>query len=920
MNQLSNYKLNSDYRRVLRYEGVFTDRERRQYTLHILHDGTAPLEQVRLGSKPIVISRESERLDGLIQSRATVILLSHSDGLFRHLHTMPEGSVKLVVWRDGTLYWLGTLDPESYEEDYSRKDNYLVELTFSDFGCAKRLRHRYQGVNRLYDWVKKFIEASIFHSRFALGAGTLPFNLYHDISLNSDLVAYGESSFGSLEEEGGEELSLGSMRQLEQFMMLSCASSLAFYKGEDESLTIFDSLDGLLRSIGFRLEQREGKFVIYDVDWLVRQEAKPLRVRGNDARFVADESYNAINIEVDARTDVAKKLYRPDKVYGEKRKLVYPSTYDPDDDAYSLEVERIYYAPGAYNVRTIPGTFGENEEFIALCLAPTTKKIAQIYSDRYGLYHFTYRGNNSAMFAGERNYGNKATPDTTYNTSFPRRNDDYDRQGNGWEATFTLPHSVKPITHMYEIVSRPAFLGIGRWADVGGEDHIYGMFSPFAPASTRPVVARLELPIKNTKGLGIRIDAKLFVSFLPSIYQPILKQFAIGTLVDMGGQRMETMDSNQENIQNALALDMLVGHEVDAMYMALRVRAGDYILDMGRIPYIETYKNYTIYYKPRGYRYVYKWLRYGDDTKDCYIYVPFGAGDGEYNYGSWTEIDHLVNGLALNGDGKMRASKRVEGNNSVKSSFGNIPEGVGSVQVEFLAHIVFGSDILDAWMRTERRVLSTIEERVGAFYRDEAVRKMYKSVHALIDGLFIPSYVLLKDLSISLCDTTGAKLEDDRIKKTAIINDRAYEALDVEPLLSSDSELPANSPALLIDHGGNRINDIRRVDWSKPQHEHARLFWEYDTTQLCSNTSELLAMRAFSHYGTRRHRIEGRFQSIDTLSLVEYAGQRYMILNEEADLRVCASEYVLAEISPSSYKPSLKMGSIEDGGQTFVLN
>ena len=45
-----------------------------------------------------------------------------------------------------------------------------------------------------------------------------------------------------------------------------------------------------------------------------------------------------------------------------------------------------------------------------------------------------------------------------------------------------------------------------------------------------------------------------------------------------------------------------------------------------------------------------------------------------------------------------------------------------------------------------------------------------------------------------------------------------------------------------------------------------------------------------------------------------------MILNEEADLRVCASEYVLAEISPSNYKPVVKMGATEDGGQTFVLN
>lgn len=925
MNKLSNYKLRSEYQRVLRYEAEFTDRQHRRYVLHILHEGKEPTVQVRLGAKPIVISRESERLGGLIQSRAVVTLLSHQDGLFRHLHTMPEGAVKLVVWQDGELYWIGTLDPESYEEGYNRRSNYLVDLTFSDFGCAKRLSHRYNGFKSLDEWIRAFVSASVFHSIFSLGAEALPIYLTNDLINKTSLLAMTSMFVGpnwnDLEDEFG---SSDPIEDLEYIVRGAFASSRAFYKDERESLSIYDSLDGLLRSLGLRLEQRAGKFIIYDIGWLLHQEAKPLVVRGNDATFVADESYNALNVEVDARQDAAKSSYNPDKVVGERRKLVYPRTDLPDDDAYALEAVGIPHALGAYNVRTIPGALGEKEEFIALCIAPTTKKIAQVYASIYGRYYDSFRGNRSATFADERNYGNKLAPDTGDNTTIPVRNNDYDRQGNGWEATFTLPSSISPTGYISSIVKRPAFLGIGRWANIGSEDHVYGLFSPFAPASTRAVIARLELPVTNAKGLGIRIDAKLFVSFQPSIYQTLSKEFAIGTLVKMDGRTLEAMDSNQDNAQKLLVEDKLPLHDVDAMYIALRVRAGDYILDMERISYIETYRGDTIYYKPRGYRYVYKWKRYSNETKDCHIYVPFGAGDGEYRFGSWTEIDHLVEGLIPDENGKMRAKKRIE-TNVAKCSFSNIPDDAGNVQVEFLSQVIFGSDILDAWMRASRQTSTPIslDERVRRFYDDEAVRRMPLCVPALISGIFIPSYVLLKDLSISTVEASGnSQLEDDKLKKTAILNEHSYEVLDLEPLLSCDPEMPAGSPVLIIDRMGHRINDIRRIDWHKPRHEYANpdVPYDYEAIPLCQNTTELLAIEAFSHYGMRKHNIEGRFQSVDTLALLEYAGHRYMVLNEEVDLRACASEYTLAEISPSNYKPATKLGMTEDGeGGHFVI-
>lgn len=316
-------------------------------------------------------------------------------------------------------------------------------------------------------------------------------------------------------------------------------------------------------------------------------------------------------------------------------------------------------------------------------------------------------------------------------------------------------------------------------------------------------------------------------------------------------------------------------------------------------------------------KYHYTWERYSDANKDSVVYLPFGTGES-YNFHSWVSIsDRPFVGMEYTFE-KAVPMFDDSADDEGLTIINYLPSDAEQVSVELLGEVVFGSNLLSFKKGFSYWAKETLTEK--ELFDILVPPSFSASFLALVKGVFVPSYVLLKDISLTLADTKTAKLDDDRLKKTAIINERAYEAMDIEPLLTTDHDMPTSSPALVVDRAGRRIIDIRKVNYSSPTHEHASHWDDYNEIPIGRNSSELIAAQAFAHYGTRRHQIEGRFQSVDTLGLVEYAGHHYMVLNEEADLRACASEYTLAELSPSHYKPAVRLGTTEDGGQIFVLN
>ena len=125
------------------YKGEFASREGRLWRVEILRDGaTGEPGELRLrGSEPLVIEWEDkDKEETICSSSATLGLLSPGDRTYTGLYTTKACSTRLDVYRDGALYWSGTLDTETYEEPYTYRQDYEVELTFSDFGELERLK------------------------------------------------------------------------------------------------------------------------------------------------------------------------------------------------------------------------------------------------------------------------------------------------------------------------------------------------------------------------------------------------------------------------------------------------------------------------------------------------------------------------------------------------------------------------------------------------------------------------------------------------------------------------------------------------------------------------------------------------------------------------------------------------------------
>ena len=92
-----------------------------------------------VGESVVIEWGEVSKEEPLCPSTATIRVISPDDGTYQNLYTIKAGSVGAHIYRDGQLYWAGTLDAEFYEEPYETRDNYVVSLTFSDFGVLDRI-------------------------------------------------------------------------------------------------------------------------------------------------------------------------------------------------------------------------------------------------------------------------------------------------------------------------------------------------------------------------------------------------------------------------------------------------------------------------------------------------------------------------------------------------------------------------------------------------------------------------------------------------------------------------------------------------------------------------------------------------------------------------------------------------------------
>lgn len=250
--------------KYLRYYTEFLSLDGHAIRAEILQESEAPFTPVELeigsGDSPLVIEwAETGKIEPIQGSTATLVLNSSSDRQLLHLAgVIKAGDVRLDVFRDGALWWSGTLDSEGYEESYTSASDYDVSLTFSDFGVLNRL-----------PWGR---------------TGRELFSVILDECLARTGIRYvRRRQYISTTHGDGTAL---------DFTALTLDND-NFYDEDGEAMTCFDVLSGLLQPFGLRIIQRSGQIYIYDLNAAYNNiPASDVVWMGSDAMISFDAVYN----------------------------------------------------------------------------------------------------------------------------------------------------------------------------------------------------------------------------------------------------------------------------------------------------------------------------------------------------------------------------------------------------------------------------------------------------------------------------------------------------------------------------------------------------------------------------------------------------------------------------------------------------
>ena len=211
---------------------------------------------------------ETEKLEPIKAAGATLNLISMSPFQFIDLHTdkMQEYMVKFYV--NGSLYWLGWLDSETYSEDFSEYDRYSVQFTASDFNITERLKYLDGNGAKYTDVVS--LRTVLDRCLNRLG---LPFE---SININCSTTPGLEDTY---------------------------IQSSNFYDEKGEAMTIREVLEGILKPFALMMVQKHGKLYIYDYNSIHNdntladfEDLKDLGFASADSTLEFDTLYNNVEI------------------------------------------------------------------------------------------------------------------------------------------------------------------------------------------------------------------------------------------------------------------------------------------------------------------------------------------------------------------------------------------------------------------------------------------------------------------------------------------------------------------------------------------------------------------------------------------------------------------------------------------------
>jgi hypothetical protein len=252
--------------KYLRYYSEFYDTTQVLWRVEILQEAAAaftPEEITLQGESPLVIDWHSiEKTDTAMGSAATLVLNSDRDRQFIDMYQIEVGAVRLDVYRNGALYWSGTLDTELYEEPYSYEKNYDVELTFSDFAVLERK------------------DCSL--------AGFMTIRQVLDACLEATGIQYGELV---------QHISTSRTGVIPENLLANekiiCDN---FYDEDGEPLSLMEVLEGVLKPYDLHIRQKAGKIYLWDWNALCDVASEEVVWDSDDATLGVDSVYNKIKI------------------------------------------------------------------------------------------------------------------------------------------------------------------------------------------------------------------------------------------------------------------------------------------------------------------------------------------------------------------------------------------------------------------------------------------------------------------------------------------------------------------------------------------------------------------------------------------------------------------------------------------------
>lgn len=257
----------------IRYSGSILSREGVVWRVDILQEGYGGTQAGELmfpDDNPLeIVWDDTDKLDPVQSSSATLKIISDTDRRFIDLYTVAVGAMRLDVYRDGALYWSGTLDTELYEEPYSSADGYNVTLTFADFACLERMDWTGKGLVTVHALIESCLQMS------GINCPEI------DESLVSTTYDYSISAQNaSVMQEN-------------------------FYDEDGSPMTAREVMEEVLRPFALRLIQKGGKVWLYDLNALSAAAATEVKWYGTDAELSADRIYNNVKVTYSPYADAA---------------------------------------------------------------------------------------------------------------------------------------------------------------------------------------------------------------------------------------------------------------------------------------------------------------------------------------------------------------------------------------------------------------------------------------------------------------------------------------------------------------------------------------------------------------------------------------------------------------------------------------